>query len=348
MDMAKAISVSKTMEQMVTHGEQPSSGFIVKETKFGYIESSPPLGPFPVIDMSLFSSQEHVGTELEKLKSSLSSAGCFQVVGHGMSDSFLDRVREVAVEFFQLPAEEKQKHARAVNEIEGYGSDLVVSDAQVFDWCHRLFLRVFPVHQRRLNLWPQHPPEFSEILNEYAMKLKTVTEVLSKAIAKSLNLEENSFLNQFGDQALMQVRFNFYPPCSRPDLVHGIKPHTDRSGITILLQDREVEGLQIRVDGKWYRVPVIPHALVVNLGDQMQIMTNGIYKSPMHRVVTNTEKLRISIAAFTEPEPENEIGPVDQLIDEQRPKLYRNVRNYGAINYECYQKGLVALDTVRA
>lgn len=43
----------------------------------------------------------------------------------------------------------------------------------------------------------------------------------------------------------------------------------------------------------------------------MQIMTNGIYKSPMHRVVTNTEKLRISIAAFTEPEPENEIGPVD-------------------------------------
>lgn len=80
----------------------------------------------------------------------------------------------------------------------------------------------------------------------------------------------------------------------------------------------------------------------------MQIMTNGIYKSPMHRVVTNKEKLRISIALFTEPDPESEIGPVDQLIDEQRPKLYRNVRNYGAINYECYQKGLVALDTVRA
>lgn len=112
---------------------------------------------------------------------------------------------------------------------------------------------------------------FSEILNDYATKLKTVTEVLSKAIAKSLNLEESSFLNQFGDQALMQVRFNFYPPCSRPDLVHGVKPHTDRSGITVLLQDREVEGLQILVDGKWYRVPVIPHALVVNLGDQMQV-----------------------------------------------------------------------------
>ncbi|KAI9192630.1 hypothetical protein LWI28_025744 [Acer negundo] len=145
----------------------------------------------------------------------------------------------------------------------------------------------------------------------------------------------------------MQTRFNFYPPCSRPDLVHGVKPHTDRSGITILLQDKEVEGLQIVVDGNWYRVPVIPHALVVNLGDQMQIMSNGIYKSPMHRVVTNTEKLRISVASFIEPDPDNEIGPVEHLIDEQRPRLYRNVKNYGIINYECYQKGLVVLETVQ-
>ena len=106
-----------------------------------------------------------------------------------------------------------------------------------------------------------------------------MTEVLFKAIAKSLNLEENSFLNQFGEQSLMQTRFNFYPPCSRPDLVHGVKPHTDRSGITVLLQDKEVEGLHIVVDGKWHRVPVIPHALVVNLGDQMQVYlrTIGIF-----------------------------------------------------------------------
>ncbi|KAK4853476.1 hypothetical protein QYF36_009773 [Acer negundo] len=125
-------------------------------------------------------------------------------------------------------------------------------------------------------------------------------------------------------------------------------PQDFRSGITILLQDKEVEGLQILVDGKWYRVPVIPHALVVNLGYQMQIMSNGIYKSPMHRVVTNTEKLRISVTSFIEPDLDNEIGPVEHLIDEQRPRLYGNVKNYGIINYECYQKGLVALETVQS
>lgn len=96
-------------------------------------------------------------------------------------------------------------------------------------------------------------------------------DVLFKAMARSLNLEEGSFSNQFGDHPLMQTRFNFYPPCSRPDLVLGVKPHTDRSGITVLLQDGEVEGLQILIDDRWVRVPVIPHAFLVNLGDQMQV-----------------------------------------------------------------------------
>lgn len=90
-------------------------------------------------------------------------------------------------------------------------------------------------------------------------------------MARSLNLEEGSFLDQFGKKSLLQARINFYPPCSRPDLVLGVKPHTDRSGITVLLQDKEVEGLQILIDDKWVNVPTIPDALVVNLGDQMQV-----------------------------------------------------------------------------
>ncbi|KAK1550287.1 hypothetical protein Q3G72_016782 [Acer saccharum] len=197
-------------------------------------------------------------------------------------------------------------------------------------------LKVFPQDKRRLNLWPQIPQDFRETLDEYAMKIKIVTEVLFKAIAKSLNLEENSFLNQFGEQSLMQTRFNFHPPCSRPDLVHGVKPHTDRSGITILLQDKEVEDAGI--SSHYWQFGIFIYAL---------IMSNGIYKSPMHQVVTNTEKLRISVASFIEPDPDNEIGPVEHLIDEQRPRLYRDVKNYGIINYECYQKGLVALETVQ-
>jgi isopenicillin N synthase-like dioxygenase len=109
------------------------------------------------------------------------------------------------------------------------------------------------------------------MLNDYGVKLKCMMEILLKAMAKSLDLEESSFLSQFGDNPIMQVRFNFYPPCSRPDMVLGVKAHSDRSGITVLLQDEAVEGLQILKDDRWIKVPVIPHALVVNLGDQMQV-----------------------------------------------------------------------------
>lgn len=85
--------------------------------------------------------------------------------------------------------------------------------------------------------------------------------------------------------------------------------------------------------------------VVLNL--YMQIMSNGIFKSPMHRVLTNTEKLRISVAMFNEPEQDKEIGPVNQLIDEKRPRLYRNVKNFAEFNYECSQKGKVAIEEAK-
>ncbi|KAF5482254.1 hypothetical protein F2P56_002839 [Juglans regia] len=346
--------MSKSVEEMSIKGEEPPLEFIVKDSTFGSIESSVSLVSIPIINISLFSSPssshldpKQVEDELDKLRSALSSAGFFQAIGHGISSSFLDKVRVVTKQFFALPMEEKQKYARAENEGEGYGYDVVVSEKQVLDWSYRLALNVFPEDQRRLELWPQNPTHFGEIFHEYGTRIKSVMELLYKAMAKSLKLEEDSFSKQFGDRALMQTRFNYYPPCSRPDQVLGLKPHTDKSGITVLLQDGEVEGLQVFIEDRWVRIPSIPDALLVNLGDQMQIMSNGIFKSPVHRVVTNSEKMRVSVATLSEPEPEREIGPVDCLIDDKKPRLYRNVKNYGAINYECYQEGKIALETVK-
>ncbi|TYI79324.1 hypothetical protein E1A91_D05G015000v1, partial [Gossypium mustelinum] len=265
-----------------------------KDGSSGYVGSSDLSASVsvPVIDLGLLPSSKD---EQGKLKLALCSGGCFQAIGHGISNSFLNKVRGVAEQFFQLLQEEKQKYSRA-------GYDLVVSEKQVLDWNTRLFLRVFPEHQRKLNLWPENPDKIREILHEYSIKLKQLVDLLFKAMAKSLALEENSFSDQFGDNPVMHVRFNFYPP--------------------FLLQDEQVEGLQFVKDEKWITVPVIPRVLVVNLGDQMQIMSNGIFKSPVHRVVTNTDKLRISVAMFNEVEPEKEIGPVEGLIDENRPRLY--------------------------
>ena len=91
-------------------------------------------------------------------------------------------------------------------------------------------------------------------------------------MAKSLDLEKSSFSNYFMEERdVLQGRFILYPPCPIPDQVFGLKAQSDRSGITLLLQDPGVEGLQVLNDGKWYMVPVIHDAIFVNLGDQMQV-----------------------------------------------------------------------------
>ncbi|KAL6223819.1 hypothetical protein ACLB2K_002677 [Fragaria x ananassa] len=355
-----SVKLSMSVREMSIKGVEPPPEYIVKEGIFGAIESSPEAGQIPIIDISLFSTSSQDSAkaqiELEKLRSALSSSGCFQAIGHGISSSFLDKLREAATNFFALPEEEKrfnpmeenQKHFKVAHRTEGCGHDVKVSEERVFDWAYRPTLRVFPEDQRCLDLWLENPNNFGKMLHEYTTKVKFKMEILFKAMAKSLNLEENSFADKrFGKQAKMTARFNFYPQCSRSDQVLGVKPHTDGSGVTVLLQDKEVEGLQVFVDDKWVRVPIIPDAIVVNLGDQMQIMSNGIFKSPMHRVVTNPDRMRLSVALFNKPDPETEISPVEKLIDETRSRLYKTVKNYGRISYECYQRGEIALETVK-
>ncbi|KAK8466514.1 hypothetical protein PHAVU_008G118300, partial [Phaseolus vulgaris] len=101
--------------------------------------------------------------------------------------------------------------------------------------------------------------------------------------------------------------------CNTPGQVLGLSPHSDTSTITLLMQDDDITGLEIRHQGGW--VPVIPisDALVVN------ILTNGKYKSIEHRAVTNKNKKRLSYALFVCPNGDAEVEPLDHVIDAQNP-----------------------------
>ncbi|XP_076918023.1 flavonol synthase/flavanone 3-hydroxylase-like [Bidens hawaiensis] len=351
---------AKDARQMAMDGDLPPPKYIANNnTKFGPIETSPPFAPVPVIDISLLISsskqEDDQLTELAKLRSALTTWGCFQAVNHGLDDSYLDNLRQVTKQFFDLPLEEKSKYSRQPGSSQGYGNDRTYFENQVQDWCDRLSLRLLPKNQIQLWFWPENPSTFRETIDDYTAKIRSIYVVIFEAMAKCLDLEENCFAKHFTkENDILLGRFMLYPPCPTPDAVLGVKAHSDRSGITLLLQDPGVEGLQVLNDGKWYMVPVIRDALFVNLGDQMQftilyilIMSNEIFKSPIHRVVTSKEKGRISVAMFTEPDPDKEVGLVDVLVDEKRPRVYKTVKNYGVFNHECFQKGIIPLDAVR-
>jgi isopenicillin N synthase-like dioxygenase len=110
-----------------------------------------------------------------------------------------------------------------------------------------------------------------ELLHEYTIKIGQVTMDVLKAMAKLLDQKEDFFIDMVGERFKSYARFTYYPPCPRPDLVNGLKPHTDNSVITLLLMDKDVGGLQVLKDGHWVDVPVIGHDLLVVVGEGMEV-----------------------------------------------------------------------------
>ncbi|CAA0819940.1 2-oxoglutarate (2OG) and Fe(II)-dependent oxygenase superfamily protein [Striga hermonthica] len=341
-----------SVQELVENGvELPAERYIWRDSHSsdlydGPLDPNPPLtAQIPVIDVAqLCSSSSAMDAQL---RSALESWGCFQAVNHGMDNSFLDEVRRISREFFHLPKEEKQKYARAGDDYEGYGNDLVLFENQPLDWTDRLYLLVSPDDRRKLQYWPENPESFREMFSEYIAKMRQLQGQLLKSAARSLGLSEDAFVNVFGERGTMYTRFNYYPPCSRPDLVLGLKPHADGSGITILLQDKDVKGLQLLRDDKWFWVPIMPHALVVNIGDQLEIISNGIFISPIHRAVTNPDNERNTLAVFCSPDPDKDIQPLEELVDEQNPSLFKKVRDYPSTYFNYYQQGKRPLNAVR-
>ncbi|KAK1420960.1 hypothetical protein QVD17_22959 [Tagetes erecta] len=340
-------SVNKQVQEIAANCHHLPERYIRKQDKeYGHVTNASASSPanLPVIDFSLLTSSP---SELNKLKSAVITWGCFQAINHGIESLFLEKVREIGKLFFQLSADEKKKYLREENDVDGYGNDMVLSDDQVLDWTDRLYLTVLPKHQRKFRFWPTNPTNFREVLDEYCCKMELIYEVVLKSLARSLNLQEDSFLKQFGTTAKKSARYNYYPSCPWPERVLGVKPHADSSAITILLQDEEVEGLQLLKDGQWVGVPVVHDALTINVGDQMEIVSNGIFKSPVHRVMVNSKKDRMTLAVFCPVLSDQVIGPVDELITEETPRLYKNVTYSLDYFFKIYQQGGRPIDACK-
>eukprot|EP00268_Persea_americana_P004092 TRINITY_DN11295_c2_g1_i2.p1 TRINITY_DN11295_c2_g1~~TRINITY_DN11295_c2_g1_i2.p1 ORF type:complete len:375 (+),score=97.21 TRINITY_DN11295_c2_g1_i2:33-1157(+) len=278
----------------------------------------------PVIDMWKLAqgNTDESMQEMAKLAAACEEWGFFQVVNYEMDAWLLENMEKVAMEFFMLPLEEKEKYPMVPGTFQGYGHAFVVSEEQKLDWSNMFALGIQPLSIRDPKFWPTRPADFSETLELYSMNIKKLCQQLLRYIASSLGLKAETFNDMFG-QVVQAWRMNYYPPCSRPDLVLGMTPHSDGSAITVLQQNTSSVGLQILKDHTWVPVQPIANALVINIGDTIEVLTNGKYKSVEHRVVTNEEKDRLSMVTFYAPGYEVELGPLPEFISENRPCMYR-------------------------
>lgn len=154
----------------------------------------------------------------------------------------------------------------------------------------------------------------------YCEEMSRVSLEIMEVLGESLGVGRSHYRSFFeGNDSIM--RLNYYPPCQRPYETLGTGPHCDPTSLTILHQDA-VGGLQVHVDGRWRAIAPRQDAFVVNIGDTFMALSNGRYKSCLHRAVVNSKVPRKSLAFFLCPEMDKTVAPPGKLVDEENPRVY--------------------------
>ncbi|KAL2251669.1 protein DOWNY MILDEW RESISTANCE 6 [Sesamum indicum] len=249
--------------------------------------------------------------------------GFFQVINHGVSKAATDKILGVAHEFFGLPVEEKMKlYSDDPSRTTRLSTSFNVRKETVNNWRDYLRLHCYPL-DKYVPEWPSTPSSFKDIVSNYCMKVRQLGFRLQEDISESLGLEKDCLKNILGEQG-QHMAMNYYPACPQPELTYGLPAHTDPNSLTILLQDLQVAGLQVLKDGRWLAIKPHPNAFVINIGDQIQALSNGKYKSVWHRAVVNADKPRLSVASFLCPSDAASISAPKALTDRGERSIYRD------------------------
>jgi len=169
----------------------------------------------------------------------------------------------------------------------------------------------------------------SDIIEEYKKEMQKLARRLTWLMLGSLGIAKKDlkWAGSTGEskKGSAALQLNYYPACPDPDQAMGLAAHTDSTLLTILYQSN-TSGLQVLKEGiGWITVPPIPGGLVVNVGDLLHILSNGLYPSVLHRAVVNRTKHRLSIAFLYGPPSSVEISPLQKLVGPNHPPLYRPV-----------------------
>ncbi|KAJ9559311.1 hypothetical protein OSB04_013925 [Centaurea solstitialis] len=299
-----------------------------------------PQDSIPVIDMSNFEDPEVD----ERICDAAENWGFFQIVNHGVPVSVLEDVKKATHRFFALRADEKKKYLFKNSPTKNVRlvTSFIPEVDKVLEWKDALSC-FYVSDDEAMAFWPS---VCRDQLLEYMNKSESLIKRLLEVLMKRLGVSE---LNEANEMTLMgskRINLNYYPVCPNPELTVGIGRHSDVSTLTILLQD-ETGGLYVRkLDSeKWVHVPPIEGSLTINIGDALQIMSNGRYKSIEHYVAANGNENRISVPIFVNPRPTDMIGPLQEAVRKGEKHLYKQVL-YSDYVKHFYKKSHNGKDTI--
>lgn len=244
--------------------------------------------------------------------------GFFFVVGHGVPVALQEELDALAREFFALDDDEKAAIAmtRGGRAWRGWfpvGGELTSGRPDMKEGLY--FGQELPPEDRPLhgpNLFPARPAGLREAVLAYIDAVTALGHDLLRGISLALGLDEDWFARHLTADPLVLFRIFHYPPLERDDERWSVGEHTDYGLITILAQDSS-GGLMVRAPHGWIDVPVLANAFVVNLGDMLERMTGGRYRSTPHRVRNASGVDRLSFPLFLDPAWDAEVLPVPTL-----------------------------------
>jgi isopenicillin N synthase-like dioxygenase len=245
--------------------------------------------------------------------------GFFSVVGHGIDLELLARLEALGRQFFALEPEEKELVAMAragrawrgwfpvggeltsgtPDRKEGlyFGEELGPDDPRV--------VAGLPLHGP--NLFPRRPAALRPTVLACIDAFTRLGHQLMTGFASALELDEGWFERELTSDPVVLFRMFHYPASEEPDW--GVGEHTDYGLLTMLFQDAG-GGLEVRDAAGWVEIPPVPGALVCNLGDMLERMTGGIYRSTPHRVRSPHGRDRIACPFFFDPGWNAEVRPI--------------------------------------
>jgi len=272
------------------------------------------LDSLPILDISELDDPATAESFKKQLREVTHDVGFFYLVGHGIPQDLIDEVLDVSRRFFALPEADKfaieNIHSPQFRGYTRTGKELTNGE---IDWREQIDIGEERAtvdggeNYWRLegpNLWPAALPELQTAFVKWHDELSALALRLMRTWAVALGADENVFDEAFGeDRAFSLIKIVRYPGTSDDNNPQqGVGAHRDGGVLTLLLVEPDKAGLQVEHEGEWIDAPSLPGAFVVNIGEMLELATNGYLKATLHRVESpKVGTDRISIPFFFNP-----------------------------------------------